>query len=256
VEGISGIFNGTSNYILSNMFRDGKSFEAALSDAQRLGFAELDPSSDVDGDDAKYKLILLAAHSLGIVARPSDVLNLGIRHLRQEDIVFARQRHGKIKLTPVSKRLEGHCLALYVLPSLVNEDHFLYHVENEFNGVEIYGTYSGVQHLKGRGAGSMPTGSALLSDLHALKQGYRYTYRKKKVNGHSVLEQDHKLFVYVRVPQQVPVDALPVSDIRIVDKSADTYAVVGWSTPQWLLEKKSWLEKQTAFVMQLPQNAV
>lgn len=252
LESVTGIFNGTSNYILSNMFRNGSSLDAALLDAQRLGFAELDPSSDIGGDDAKYKLILLAAHSLGIMARPEWVLSLGIRHLRKADIAYARALDCKIKLTPVSRRLGEHKLVLYVLPSLIHEEHFLYHVENEYNGVEIQGTYSGLQHLRGRGAGSLPTGSALLADLNALRHGYRYQYRKKRLNGQSVLEQNHELTLYVRAPKHIRLDELFLKNTQIIDETEGTYAVTGIGSLSHLLEKKPWFEEHEIFIMQIP----
>jgi homoserine dehydrogenase len=252
LESVSGIFNGTSNYILSNMFRNGSSLDAALLDAQRLGFAELDPSSDIDGDDAKYKLILLAAHSLGILARPESVLSLGIRHLRKADIAYARALDCKIKLTPVSRRVGENKLVLYVLPSLIHEDHFLYHVENEYNGVEIQGTYSGIQHLRGRGAGSLPTGSALLSDLNALRHGYRYQYRKKRLNGQSVLEQNHGLNLYVRAPKHIRLDELSLKNAQVIDETEETYSIIGIGTLSFLLEQKPWLDEHKIFIMQIP----
>jgi len=255
LEGVSGIFNGTSNYILSNMFRNGSSLDAALLDAQRLGFAELDPSGDIDGDDAKYKLILLAAHSLGILARPESVLSLGIQSLRKADITYAKALDCKIKLTPVSRRVGENKLAMFVLPCLISEDHFLYHVENEYNGIEIQGMYSGLQHLRGRGAGSLPTGSALLADLNALRHGYRYTYRKKRLNGHGVLEQNHELNLYVRAPKHIRLDELLLKNAKVIDETEDTYAVSGQSTLAQLLVQKAWINAQEIFIMQTLKNA-
>jgi homoserine dehydrogenase len=224
---ISGIFNGTSNYILSRMNGQKLDFQEALSQAQALGFAEQDPSSDIDGDDAKYKLILLAAHSHGIIVRPEAVLNFGIRHIRRSDIEFAGKHNCRIKLLPVCKRIERNKLMMFVMPAMVSESHALFDVEEEFNGIELETGYSGTQFYRGRGAGSQPTGSAILSDLLALQNGYRYRYLKHNQNGSTVLDAEQPLRVYLRAPHGFPLKQLAFVHIEQKGETPDGSYVIG-----------------------------
>ena len=253
MEQVSGIFNGTSNYILSRMFRAGFDFTEALKQAQDLGFAEPDPSSDIDGLDAKYKLILLTAHSHGVVAAPEEVLHLGIRHLRSEDVDFAQKQGLKIKLLPVCRRTDPNRLALFVMPGLVGENDELYHVEDEFNGVQLETAYSGRQFFRGRGAGGFPTGSALLSDLAALQGGYRYPYRKHRLNGRTLLDEDISLKVCVRVPHSVSVGTLPFEGIEYREHGAESYRITGRITLKTLKRHAGRLHEQGAFIMRMPE---
>src|ERR1700749_787600 len=103
LHSISGIFNGSSNYILSKGYLEGLDYDTALLQAQELGFAETDPTSDVSGFDAKYKLIIAAAHAYGVIVKPEDVLNIGIQTLSNFDLQYAKEKSLKIKLVPVAK---------------------------------------------------------------------------------------------------------------------------------------------------------
>lgn len=249
MDRVSGIFNGTSNYILSKMFRENLDFDLALKQAQQLGFAEIDASSDIDGLDAKYKLILLTAHSHGLIIRPEEVLNLGIRHLRNVDIDFARKQGMKIKLLPVCKRSGINRLAMYVIPGLVSEKDELYHVEDEFNGVQLHTAYSGHQFFRGRGAGGFPTGSALLSDLAALQQGYKYPYRKHRLNGGTRLDEDVNLSLYMRMPEQCAPENVPFTKIYTTERLPGCQLVTGEMTLQALRSCSLQLQHQGVFVM-------
>ncbi len=253
MEQVSGIFNGTSNYILSRMFRDRVDFSGALKQAQDLGFAEIDPSSDIDGLDAKYKLILLTAHSHGVVAAPEEVLHFGIRHLRTEDIDFARKQGLKIKLLPVCKRTGANRLALFVMPGLVGEKNELYHVEDEFNGVQLETAYSGQQFFRGRGAGGFPTGSALLSDLAALQGGYRYPYRKHRLNGHTLLDENISLKMYARAPHSVSGGILPFDRIESTEHGGEYCSIIGHITLKKLKQQAKRLHEQGVFIMRMPE---
>jgi homoserine dehydrogenase len=181
IKEVSGIFNGSSNYILTQLFEEGLSYEEALINAQRLGFAEADPTSDVGGFDALYKLIIVAAHAFGKIVKPQEVLNLGIETIAKSDIEFAKRNNLKIKLIARGKLVEEGLL-LSVLPSFVSAESDLYDVENEFNAVLVDAEAIGKQLYKGKGAGSLPTGAVVYSDLKALDQGYRYSYSKLKEN--------------------------------------------------------------------------
>jgi homoserine dehydrogenase len=249
LSSIGGIFNGTSNYILSKMTEDRIDFQKALAQAQELGFAELDPSSDIDGLDAKYKLILLAAHSHGVLASPEAVPNFGIRNIRPSDIRFATRQDKKIKLLPLCKQLDHHALAMYVMPELIDSNHALYHVEAEFNGVELETRFSGRQFFSGRGAGSLPTGSAILGDLAVLQNGFRYQYKKHRHNGQSWVNQDIAVEVYLRAPTAAHLAQLPFRQILETGDSPDGPYVIGTIVLNWLWERRDWLLAEQLFVM-------
>jgi homoserine dehydrogenase len=249
LDGLSGIFNGTSNYILTRMLRENLDFDTALAQAQANGFAELDPSSDIDGDDAKYKLILLTAHSYGHIAHPEAVFNLGIRHIRSEDLNYAREQQKTIKLLPICRPLPEHRLALYVLPAFVEQQDVLYGVQEEFNGVKVQARYSGQQFFKGRGAGGHPTGSALLADLAALQQGYRYPYRKHRLNGLSRLDESLLLDVYCSFPTHADVARFPLRQAEKVWQNSRAFALKGQITLQDLQSAQVWIRENEVMVV-------
>ena len=161
---VVGIVNGTTNYILTRMSQDGLGFEEALSLAQELGFAEADPTSDVEGRDAVYKLIIMAGLAFGKRVHPDNVCVEGIIKVTKDDIAYAREIGYAVKLVAIGERLpEG--VALRVHPTLVPLDHPLASVRNEFNAVLIEGEALGDVMFYGRGAGSMPTATAVLADV-------------------------------------------------------------------------------------------
>lgn len=195
---IGGIFNGTTNYILTHTCLFQKNYEDALKEAQNRGFAESNPESDVEGWDALYKLVILSFHSFGLVLDFIDVPRLGITTLSDKDNEFARRRNYRIRLLAcagISK--DDNVFYSFVLPVFVDESSSLFDTNFEFNGVITEGKFTSRQFLKGKGAGGHPTGSAVLSDLSALRYGYRYEFKKK--NFSKKLFPSHKKFrVYVR----------------------------------------------------------
>lgn len=179
LRSVQGICNGTTNYILTRLDREAKSFDEILADAQRLGFAESDPTLDIDGFDSKFKLQILIAHAFGVITLPNDILNIGIRNIKEKDIRFAKEKGLKLKLIAASEKI-GQQVIGYVAPQFIREDSFAYDVNNEFNAVTIEALFSDRQVFKGKGAGSFPTASAVLSDISALQYDYGYEYRKKE----------------------------------------------------------------------------
>jgi homoserine dehydrogenase len=248
---IEGIFNGTSNYILTRMQQDQLDFGTALQQAQDAGFAELDPSSDIDGDDAKYKLILLSLHSHGHASHPADVLNLGIRHLRTADLAYAHARGGRIKLLPCVRYASAGALVQYVLPALVLPADPLHHIDFEFNAVRMDAFFSGEQFYTGRGAGGFPTGSAIMSDLNALQSGFHYRFRKHQQNGHARSFTGYPLHVYMSMPATVPWQQAPLEETLSMEQQAGVQVLTGHTTVQRLLEAKGWLRAQEVFLMRL-----
>lgn len=249
IDSISGIFNGTSNYVLTRMEREGIDFHSAVRLAQQLGFAELDPSSDIDGLDAKFKMVLLALHSHGILLDPERILTLGIRHLKVADIRYAQHHRAKIKLVPVCRQAPSGQLYAYVMPAMVPLESYLYHVDDEFNGIDIQARYSGRQFFRGRGAGSLPTGSAIMADLQALLKGFQYRYQKHRAYDAYAWNDAVELPVYFRAPRTAPHDKLPVRDGRIIDATTDTYAVQGVSRLNELAAASHWLAQHNIFTM-------
>lgn len=176
ISEIKGIFNGSSNYILTKLFQEGKSYEEALGEAQANGFAESDPTLDVGGFDPKFKLSIILQHAFGLRLHPDNIFNWGIQNITDSDIAFAKERNLKIKLL-AKAYYNGDSLSALVAPHFIDSKNPLYHVENEFNCVLINGKFASNQTLIGKGAGSLPTGLAVLSDVVALTQGYAYRYR-------------------------------------------------------------------------------
>ena len=175
---IRGILNGSTNYILSRMFNHSESYSDALYQAQSLGFAESNPDFDVMGYDALYKLIILAVHGFGTFVQPEQAFCYGIQHLSDFDIGYAREKGKKIKLVAHLRKFSESYFTLFVIPTLVAPDDYIFNVENEFNGVVIEGQYYDRQFMFGKGAGGFPTASAVLSDITARLHGYRYEYKK------------------------------------------------------------------------------
>ncbi len=214
LHSISGIFNGSSNYILTKVCSEGMDYATALKQAQDLGFAETDPTLDVGGFDAKYKLIIAAAHAYGVVVKPEDVLNIGIQNLSPYDIQYAREKRLKIKLVPVAKELDARHVTMFVLPKFVNETEFLYNVENEYNGVVVQAAFADQQFFFGKGAGGHPTGSAVLSDIAALRYDYQYEYKKAHEKKDLKFTNDISINVYLRYNDEKLVEALKFERIH------------------------------------------
>lgn len=179
VEEVRAILNGTTNYILTQMRQQGWSYGQALAEAQRLGFAEANPASDVDGWDACYKLCLLARHAFGQELKPSQVTLQGISDLPAELVETARQEGKRVRLVGRLQVQNGELLGS-VLPEAVGPEDALFSIEQELNAVEVTLRYSGRHLFSGKGAGALPTGSAVLSDVLKLVQNKPYAYPKKK----------------------------------------------------------------------------
>ena len=171
INRISGILNGTCNFILSQMESDGVSFEAALKDAQKLGFAEAEPDLDISGMDAAQKLALLAALAFGVHPDVSRISITGIEAITDQDISFADEFNSVIRLIAIAgESPEG--LVQCVAPMLVERTHALAQVKNELNAVALEASPVGQLFLQGPGAGGGATASAVLSDIADLAQGF------------------------------------------------------------------------------------
>ena len=162
---IAGILNGTTNYILTKMIEDGVSFENALATAQELGYAERDPSADVDGADACRKICILASLAFGHHIYPNMVHTEGIRNISLKDVEAAKSFGGVIKLIAAASRLENGKVQIFVAPCILNKVSQLSHVDDVFNAILVKGDAIGDVLFYGRGAGKMPTASAVVADV-------------------------------------------------------------------------------------------
>src|ERR1700761_8318412 len=248
LHSISGIFNGSSNYILSKGFNENLDYDSALRQAQDLGFAETDPTSDVGGFDAKYKLVIAAAHAYGIVVKPDDVFNFGIQNLSAYDLQYAREKNLKIKLVPVAKELDDRHVTLFVLPKFVNEKEFLYNVEYEYNGVIVQAAFADQQFFFGKGAGGHPTGSAVLSDIAALRYDYQYEYKKAKARGGLNFTNNIELNIYLRYEDDDLVEALGFEYIHERYYSGNYKFVIGKINLQKLIANQHRILANKAFI--------
>ncbi len=176
ITSICGIFNGSTNYILTKILEQNLTYDEALQEAQENGFAESDPILDVGGFDPKFKLSILVQHAFGHWVHPDLILNWGINKLQNQDFDFAKANGLKIKLVAKADYKNG-ALSLTVAPHFVNAQDPLFYIDNENNAVIIDGEFVGRQTLAGKGAGSHPTGLAVLSDVKAIIYGTAYHYK-------------------------------------------------------------------------------
>jgi homoserine dehydrogenase len=248
LHSISGIFNGSSNYILSKGYLENLDYDTALKQAQDLGFAETDPTMDVGGYDAKFKLIIAAAHAYGVVINPEEVLNIGIQNLSPNDLQYAREKKLKIKLVPVAKELDDRHVTLFVLPKFVNETEFLYNVEYEYNGVTVQAAFADQQFFFGKGAGGHPTGSAVLSDIAALRYDYQYEYKKAKEVSNLRFTNNVDVNIYLRYEDEGLVEALEFEHIHERFYSGSYKFVIGKINLQKLIDNQERIADNKAFV--------
>lgn len=167
IQSIYGIINGTSNYILSRMTREGHGFETVLKDAQQAGYAEADPTFDVAGIDSAHKLAILVSLAYGTPVNVKDIYTEGITHITATDIAYAKEFGFVIKLLGIAKLADGEVEAR-VHPTMVPASSPIAQVEGVYNAIQLVGDAVGDVVLYGRGAGSMPTGSAVVSDVIAI----------------------------------------------------------------------------------------
>lgn len=197
LHSIRAIVNGSTNFILTKMFEDRLDFTEALLLAQQLGFAETDPKLDVEGWDALHKWIILLNHAYGIVESAENILFSGIQNIQLSDAVIAKEKNYDIKLIAQARKLANGKVAAFVLPQFVQISDPLAFVKNEYNGVVIESGFADKQFFYGKGAGSFPTASAVLSDISALRYQYRYEYKKKYYHPPHELTDDYYIKVYL-----------------------------------------------------------
>ncbi len=197
IKSILGILNGTTNYILTKMEEQGITFEEALRDSQEKGFAEADPTFDVEGIDAGHKIALLAILAYGEALDFAHIPIEGITHISPEDMGYAKDMGYVIKLLGIARKVNGS-LDVRVHPTMIPLDHPLASVRHEFNSVMFDGDMTDAIVLNGKGAGSFPTASAVVSDIVQLANR---SIRAGEISGHAtmMLPEDRNSRYYLRI---------------------------------------------------------
>ena len=171
ITGMLGIVNGTCNYILSSMSAKDEAFSAALAKAQKRGFAEADPTLDISGGDSAHKLVILASLAFGCEIALEDVFVQGLDGIAREDIRYGREMGYCLKLLAIGLRNPQGKISLRVHPSFIAADSWLARVDGSFNAISVFGSAVGETFYYGRGAGMMPTASAVVADLIDVARG-------------------------------------------------------------------------------------
>lgn len=250
INSIEGIFNGSTNYILTKVFEEKKSYEESLKKAQELGFAETDPSLDVKGFDPKFKLVIAIAHTFGVFVQPEEVINIGIDKISELDLKFARENGYFIKLIARAFKVKDKVYG-FVAPQFIEAQHPFASVRNEFNAVQVEGAFAEKQLFIGKGAGSYPTGSAVLSDISALTYDYTYEYKKLHQGDKFEFSNDLVVEAFVSFDSQA---AITVADF---EEFQSGYAAHGkqYMVGKVRLEKlKAWASAEGVGVILAPSS--
>lgn len=208
ITDVIGILNGTTNYILTQMFQSGVSFENALCDAQKKGYAEKDPTADIEGLDTCRKIAILSSLAYGKAIDSSKVETEGITNITAADVAYAEKAGYSIKLIGYSSR-EGKNVYAAVFPAFVSKQNPLSSINDVFNGIVVKGDDLGDVMFYGRGAGKLPTANAVVSDIidavkhkhtHIIIQWNEYDEERQSSG------ENHKFSYYVRLRGEIPAD--------------------------------------------------
>lgn len=218
IERITGIINGTTNYMMTKMTREGSDFDEVLADAQDKGYAEKDPTADIEGYDACRKIAILTSLVCGKQVDYQDIPTEGISHITATDIRYANAMGRAIKLLADSK-MSGDTYSVRVAPFLLLPDHPLYHVDGVFNAIFVHGNMLGDGMFYGSGAGKLPTASAVVADMvdmakHIDKNIY-LRWDKEKMILADPMEQRYRYFV--RVEDDMDAVKAAFGDVEVVD---------------------------------------
>lgn len=249
LHAIKAVVNGSTNFILTKMFDEQIGFTEALLQAQQLGFAESNPSLDVEGHDAVNKWSILLNHAYGIVAHPRRLLFTGIQNIQGSDAAVAREKGFDIKLVAQAKKLKNGKVAAFVLPQWIGPQEPLRFVRNEYNGVVIESGFADQQFFYGKGAGSFPTASAVLSDLSALRYQYKYEYKKLYRHQPHALTHDYYLRVYLSFSDWKYILRESFEWIEEWHAQAERKYLVGVIHVSHLLHEDWWQENGTTLVL-------
>lgn len=237
IEEINGILNGTTNFILTKMCEQGSDFADVLREAQELGYAEKDPTADVEGYDACRKIAILTSLAYGKQVDYEDIYTEGITKITAEDFTYAKKVNSAIKIFGTSKKIGDHVYAM-VAPRMVGSDHPLYSVNGVFNGISVTGNMLGDVMFYGAGAGKLPTASAVVADVVAAvkHQGEHVPiiWSREKLEITPVDEMENRFFVRVGESEKGKVAGL-FGEVEMID--AGIAGECGFITPP-MQEKK------------------
>ena len=251
---VKGILNGSSNFILSKIFNEKMSYGDALKLAQDLGFAESNPTLDIDGWDSLFKLIIITIHAFGLYVAPEKIFTYGISNMGDDDIRFANEKERRFKLVAHVEKIAGNKLIMCVMPQLISRNKYIYSVEDEFTGVVIKGLFYDKQFMFGRGAGGYPTGSAVLSDNTACLYDYKYEYKKRNDSQLPEYTTDHSFRVYYRYSDYADLDLLKFESVS-ENYISDSYKyVVGCVSLKELHRVQDELRKRNIFIAAYPND--
>lgn len=226
IEAIQGIVNGSTNYILSKIRFENISYDQALKQAQQLGFAETQHILDTGGFDARSKLQILISHAFGLVIEEEDIPLVGINRLSSVEFNFASYHNSTVKLLVYTEMsIEGKLLA-YVIPAFISCSEQLSHVHFEHNAISVT-SYSDTQLFYGKGAGSIPTASAVLADLEAVKLNYQYSYTALKESKKADINWNKLIKVFLRYPSGGQEEYTSFCD-SIIDKNDADHYLIAW----------------------------
>ena len=246
---LRGILNGTTNYVLTLMHNNGIDYSVALDEARQKGFAESDPTLDVEGWDAKYKLCIITGHAYGLFLNPGEVFHYGINTVSKFDIQYAREKGYKIKLVPYVGKTNDNTITSFVLPRFISSDKYLYNVDNEYNGVITEAAFADKQFFCGKGAGGHATGSAVLSDISANSYGYRYEYKKFQQGTVTNYTRKHKLEIYLRYNNEKDRDLFAFEEVSEYFSGKLYKYAIGIVNLERLFEIKEQLRKMDVFIV-------
>lgn len=249
---VKGILNGSSNYILSRVFDHKEPYADALRQAQELGFAEVDPSFDIEGYDSLFKLVIITVHALGTYVEPNKIFTYGISTIHDSDIQYAREKGVKIKLVAQVVKVSDEHFTMFVMPEFVGPNKYIYSVDDEYNGVVIRGECYDRQFMFGKGAGSLPTASSILSDIMARQHGYCYEYKKMRFEQRPDYTTDIRLKIYVRYSQTNILHVLQFERICEQYISDESNYVIGEIRLSELIAKREQLRAKDLFIANIP----
>lgn len=194
---VCGIFNGSTNYILTKMIEEQMPYATALKEAQEKGFAESDPTLDVEGFDSRYKLSIVIFHAFGLIVNPQSIFTVGISRIGTPDLAYAAQHGYTIKLLARCFK-NNSSVSAFCVPTFVGKANPLSNVRYEYNGGLLTNAFNEPQLMVGKGAGGEATSSAVYADLVALENGYRYGRKKYDESQNLSLTNSCECKVYVR----------------------------------------------------------
>lgn len=238
-----GILNGTSNFILTRIFNDYSNYDATIKLAQEKGFAESDPTLDVEGYDALNKLVIIVAHAFGTIIHPDKVFSYGITSISDSDVQYAMQHGWKIKQVARAKINDDGKIVLFVAPKFVKSGEQLYHVDEENNGIIIHPEFSGPQFYYGKGAGSHPTGSAVMADVVAALTDFQYRYKKLHTGKNPDNSYEENISVYLRYPNSFDISGIQFTSITSHLTGYSSSTVFGTIPLAQLMRHKELMQK-------------